>query len=265
MHHGDDLVRRALAVDHAFLALGHECFEADGAHFVRDRSLPAIHDANSITDVTAANPAEVERLLARVEHEFSGCRHRQFLLDATTSPVMEAALVLRGYEHSATLLLLLQGDLRGVPAPRDVRPLAEAADWEAYGRLKQRDWDERAARLGLRDLEWLGPEMVRQHRGKVPPVQYWLVHLDGRPRGFLASWLGHDGVGQVEDLYVEPEVRHRGLATALIHRGVADCRARGAAAVVIAADATDTPKAMYAAMGFEPIAIVHKYLLRLDR
>jgi len=265
MRDGGDLVRRALAVDHAFLALGHECFEADGARFVRDRNLPAIHDANSITDVTAATPAEVDRLLARVEHEFSEVRHRQFLLDAMTSPVFEAALVLRGYEYSATVLLVLQGDLRGVPAPHDVRPLIEETDWEAYGRLKQRDWDERATRLGLSDLEWLGPQMVRQHRGKVPPVQYWLVRLDGRPRGFLASWPGHDGVGQVEDLYVEPEVRHRGLATALIRRGVADCRARGAAAVVIAADATDTPKAMYAAMGFEPVAVVHKYLLQLDR
>jgi hypothetical protein len=60
-------------------------------------------------------------------------------------------------------------------------------------------------------------------------------------------------------------VRHCGLATALVHRGVVDCRARGAGAVVIAAEADDTPKAMYAAMGFRPLAVVHKYLLRLDR
>jgi ribosomal protein S18 acetylase RimI-like enzyme len=265
MRHAGDLTRHALAVDRGFLALGHETFEADGARFVRDLRVPAIHDANFVSDVMVKTPQEIERLLARVEQEFAGVRHRQFLLDAATSPAMEAALVLRGYEHAATLILVLEGTLRGVPEPHDVRPLADEAGWEAYRVLKQRDWDERAARRGLGGLAWVGPEMVRQHRAKSPPAQYWLAWLDGAPRGYLASWPGIDGIGQVEDLYVEPEVRHCGLATALIHRGVVDCRARGAGAVVIAAEADDTPKAMYAAMGFRPLAVVHKYLLRLDR
>jgi len=261
----DDLTRRACAVDHAFVALGHETFEADGARFVRDLRVPAIHDANSVSDVTATTPEEIERLLARVEREFAGVRHRQFMLDAATPPGVEAALVLRGYEHSATLLLLLDGPLRSAAKPHDVRPLADEAGWAAYARLKQRDWDERAVQLGLHDVAHVGAQMVRQHRAKSPPVQYWLAWLDGAPRGYLASWPGIDHVGQVEDLYVEPEMRHRGLATALIHHGVADCRARGAGPVVIAADTNDTPKAMYAAMGFRPVAVVRKYLLRLDR
>jgi GNAT superfamily N-acetyltransferase len=259
-----ELSRRALAVDRAFLALGHETFEADGARFVRDRTLPAIHDANYVSDVTAATPDAVEHLLARVEREFPYARHRQFLLDASTPPAVEAALILRGYEHSASLLLVLEGALHGSAPAHDVRPLADEVGWAAYGRLKQRDWDERAARLGIRDASWVGAEITRAHRGKAPPVQYWLAWLDGAPRGFLASWPGNEGVGQVEDLYVEPEVRHRGLATALIHRGVVDCRRCGAGPVAIVADASDTPKRMYAAMGFRPLAVVHKYLLRLD-
>jgi ribosomal protein S18 acetylase RimI-like enzyme len=264
MHRMDDRTRRALAVDRAFLALGHETFAAAGARFVRDLGVPAIHDANSVTDVTATTPEEIERLLARVEREFAGVRHRQFLLDTATPPAVEAALVLRGYEHSASLVLLLDGAPGGVPRSHDVCPVADEAGWAAYARLKQRDWDERAARRGLRDVAHVGAQMVRQHRAKSPPAQYWLAWLDGVPRGYLASWPGIDAVGQVEDLYVEPEVRHRGLATALIHRGVADCRARGADGVVIVAEADDTPKAMYAAMGFRPLAVVHKYLLRLD-
>ena len=259
-----ELTRRATAVDLAFLALGHETFEAEGARFVRDPSLPAIHDANYVSDVSAATPDAVERLLARVDREFVHCRHRQFLLHASTPPAVEAALVLRGYEHSASLILVLEGALAGTPPAHDVRPLAGESDWAAYARLKQRDWDERAERLGLRDLGWLGAEMAREHRAKAPPAQYWLAWLDGAPRGFLASWPGTECVGQVEDLYVEPEVRHRGLATALLHRGVADCRSRGADPVAIVADATDTPKRMYAAMGFRPLAVVHKYLLSLD-
>jgi len=248
-----ELTSRAVAVDGDFLALGHEVFDADGARFVRDRSLPRIHDANYVSDVTVATPDAVERLLARVDREYPH-----------TPPAVEAALILRGYEHSASLLLLLEGALQGAARAHDVRRIAGEADWAAYGRLKQRDWDERAARLGIRDASEVGADMFREHRAKVPPVQYWLAWLDGTPRGFLASWPGTEGVGQVEDLYVEPEVRHRGLATALLHRGVADCRTRGADPVAIVADATDTPKHMYAAMGFRPVAVVHKYLLRLD-
>ena len=76
-----------------------------------------------------------------------------------------------------------------------------------------------------------------------------------------SAWDGVDGAGQVEDVFVEPEYRHRGLATALIHRGVADCRERGSSAVVIVADAGDTPQTMYAAMGFRHVATKRRYVL----
>ena len=36
----DELTRRVFATDHAFMALGHETFEAEGASFVRDPGVP---------------------------------------------------------------------------------------------------------------------------------------------------------------------------------------------------------------------------------
>ena len=87
--------------------------------------------------------------------------------------------------------------------------------------------------------------------------------MDGEPRGFFSSWEGTAGVGQVEDLFVEDGWRHRGLATALLHHTVADARAAGAGPIAIIADATDTPKTMYAAMGFRPVATVRKYTRHL--
>src|SRR5262249_4320703 len=57
--------RRAGAVDGGFLDLGHEVFDADGARFVRDRSLTRIYDANYVSDVRVATPDAVERLLAQ--------------------------------------------------------------------------------------------------------------------------------------------------------------------------------------------------------
>src|SRR5262249_54928596 len=161
-----ELTRRAVAVDGDFLALGHEVFDADGARFVRDRSLPRIYDANYVSDVRVATPDAVERLLARVDREYPHTRHRALQLDISTPPAVEAALVLRGYEHSASLVLLLEGTLQGAARAHDVRPIASEADWAAYARLKQRHWDERAERLGIRDASEVGADMFREHRAK---------------------------------------------------------------------------------------------------
>jgi predicted GNAT family acetyltransferase len=68
-----------------------------------------------------------------------------------------------------------------------------------------------------------------------------------------------NGIGQVEDLFTHPDFRHRGIATALIAHCVADARARGAGPVLITADPLDTPKQMYAAMGFRPFSVTRNY------
>ena len=105
--------------------------------------------------------------------------------------------------------------------------------------------------------------MLQHRRIKSPPVRFWLAYLDGEPRAYFASWEGTEGVGQVEDLFTHPDFRHRGLATALIHHCVADARAHGAGPVVIVADPTETPKRIYAAMGFRPVAVKRSYLKKL--
>jgi predicted GNAT family acetyltransferase len=95
-------------------------------------------------------------------------------------------------------------------------------------------------------------------------VQYWLAFVHGEPVAYFNSWAGIDGVGQVEDLFTHPDYRRRGVATALIHHCVAECRRQGAGPVVIVADPTDTPKQIYSAMGFRPIAVCTHYLKKLS-
>jgi GNAT superfamily N-acetyltransferase len=257
----DDLTRRALAVDHALLALGHETFEVCGARFVRDPAYPRVYDANHVREVRTATPEAVEALLARADREFAHCPQRLVRLDADAPALVEAMLVLRGYQRSATLFAVLEGDVRGRAPVHDVRGITTEADWAAHAELKRRDWDEVAESKGLRDVADVGPALAAIARAKAPGVTWWLASLGGVPCGYLAAFVGVDGMGQVEDLYVTPETRHRGVATALLHRGIADCRARGAGSVVIVSDADDTPKHMYAAMGFRPLAVESKYLL----
>ena len=258
-----DLTRRALAVNKANLALGHEVFAADGATFVRSRDLPRIYSANYATSVTASTPAQIQRLFARAEIDFAHCNHRAFHTDFTTPPAFEARLQLDGYDVSNSLVMLLEGDLTGAPLPCDIRPLEGHAGSDAFlalFALNALDWGERAARLGVSGDVSVGVDLARVQMRKSPPVRYWLAYVDGEARGYFNAWEGIDGVGQVENLFVQAEYRHRGLATALIHHCVADARAYGAGPIVIVADASDTPKQMYAAMGFRPVAIKRTYL-----
>ena len=106
--------------------------------------------------------------------------------------------------------------------------------------------------------------MAASHRAKSPPVRVWLGYIDREARGYVTSWEGTAGVGQVETLFVHPDSRHQGLATALIHHGVRDCRAAGAGPVVIVADTADTPKLMYASMGWTAVAVTRKYRTALN-
>ena len=260
-----ELVRRALATDYGWMALSNERFAADGATFIRNPSVPLVRDANQVISVTASTPDAVDGLLARADREFAASPHRQFRLDFTAAPQFEGRLVLEGYARDETLVMLLEGELAGAAKPHEIRPVESEEDWQAYASLNEIDLREYAEKIPGGIDAPVVEQLMLARRVKSPPVRYWMAYVDGEPRAYLASWEGLDGVGQVEDLFTHPEFRHRGLAAALIHHGVEDCRAHGAGPVVIAADTMDTPKRMYAALGFRPVAISRTYRKQLSR
>ncbi len=259
-----DAARSALTVSEAFSALGNERFQADGATFARNREIPDIWDANHVAHITAATPDEIDGLLARVEREFAGFKHRQFRVEFTTPPALEARLTLEGYERTEELVMLLEGELHDQPKRHEIRPLTDDAGWLAYTALHDLDWHEYKERMpGAGGFDEKTAEaMMRSRQLKTPPVRHWLACVDGEPRAYLSSWGGVDGVGLVEDLFTHPDFRHRGLATALIHHGVSEARREGAGPIVIVADTKDTPKRMYAALGFRPVALKRDYMKR---
>ncbi len=172
--------------------------------------------------------------------------------------------MLDDYACTASLVLLLEGLLHGAAPVHPIRALDGDADWRAFAALMRLDWHERATRLGIPPDPAVADALADTYRAKDPPLRYWLALAGGVPVGFFSSWEGPEGVGQVENLFVQADHRHRGIGTALVHQAVADARAHGAGPVAIVADADDTPKRMYAAMGFRPVAVVRKYLRRLD-
>lgn len=258
-----DLVRRACATYQGYMELGNEVFQADGATFVRNRGCPLRHDSNFVGAVRVGNTqSEVAALIERTEREFAGYKHRKFSLDPLTPQPFVARLLLDGYPAETTVQLLLEGELRAAPKDIEIRLVESDDDWAAHDRLQALDWDEHRGRIEKKEPDDT-PEVLRDFtiakRAKSPMLRTWLAYEAGDARAFFSSWPGIDGLGMVEDLFTEKEYRHRGLATALIAHCVADARARGARDVLIGADATDTPKQMYAAMGFRPLFTTQSY------
>ena len=247
------------------LALGHERVPAADATLVRNRDLLDIWDANHAQHITAAIPPAIDRLLARTNEVYAGSSHRRFDCDFTTPPAFESRLNLDGFHRRDFLVMLLEGEPQGRAATADIRPCADDGAWAGFTALKVADWRELAGRLALPADDEVGENLARAGRRRAPAVRYWLAFDGGEPCGFLCSWEGVDGVGQVEDLYVRPSSRGRGIAAALLHHGIVDCRRHGAQAVVIVADADDTPKAAYARMGWAPVAIKREYVRRVTR
>jgi GNAT superfamily N-acetyltransferase len=256
-----ELIARVCETYEGYLALGNETFEADGALFVRNRAIPNRYDANHVAHVRAETPQEIETLMQRIEAEFDGYRHRALYLDALTQPQVMARLLLNGgYKVNEGLLLLLEGELQAAPKPADIRLVEDESQWQALFELNGM-W------IKTYPPETRAPtEQTNQsNRIKTPPVRWWLAYVDGVPRAFFNSWEGINGVGQVEDLFTHPEFRHQGLATSLLAHCVADARAHGAGPVIIGSDPDDTPKHMYAAMGWRPLFVTRHFVKHISK
>ncbi len=259
------LAAAVLDTDAELMAFGCERFEADGATWVRDRDFPSIYDANHVSRILVSDNAQLEGILARADVEFAHCGHRRFHVDFRTTPAVTAQLALDGYARDDTLLMVLEGKLAGAPRDHEVRPVRTDEDWEAYAGLKAADWEEHRQRLpDPKPGPDIGEAFVQIYRRKAARLQYYIAYVEGKAAAFFSACPGGNGIGQVEDLFTLPEFRHLGLATALMHRCVRDCRERGARYVAIACDPTDTPKQMYRAMGFAPVALASHYLKRLS-
>jgi GNAT superfamily N-acetyltransferase len=257
----DSLVARAYESLAGLLACGHESLGSENARLVRDLRIPLIYDANFAYEVRARSSEECDALFAACDRAFAGLSHRRFFWDPGMPEPFEARLQLEGYELSHEVILVLEGDLRE-RGPRTAMRLVETeSDWQVLEELSHRNHCEEAKK-GLHGA-W-EPEVTRQmvlaKRSKVPAVRYLLATVDGTDCAFFSSWPGQNGVGQVEDLFTRTEFRRRGIGTALIAACVDDARARGAGPVLVGARVNDTPKHLYAALGFRPLCVQRSYV-----
>ncbi len=261
-----ELLARVCETNFGFAALGNERFEAHGASFLRNRRTPRRHDANNVGLIRTEDPRDFEELIRRAHTEYAGMQHRQYVIDALTPPPFQARLLLEdGYRANEVLVHVLEGRLNASPRDVDIREVSTEDDWHAYYELDKLWWLESGTSddvFGPYDSD-LHHEMTLSLRLKSPPVRRWFACVDGVPKAFFASWPGENGVGMVEDLFCHPDHRNRGLTTALIAHAVDDARTRGAGPVIINSNPPDTPKHIYARMGFRPIYVSRTYVKKL--
>ena len=261
MSDSESLIARAYETIVGWLARGHETRTQPLAQFVRDPRTPVVYDANFVSDVRAATPDEIESVLAAADSMFRELDHRQFLWDPQMPLPFEARLNLEGYRSRDELILVLEGPLAARAPKVELRAVAGDADWRVISELCRLDHAEEVGK-GFHDA-WSGEvtdQIVCAKRAKAPDVQFYLARVDGVDCAFFSAWPGENGVGQVEDLFTRADFRGRGIGTALIGACVDDARARGAGPILIGARTEDTPKHMYAALGFRPLCIQRNYI-----
>lgn len=254
----------ACEIVEAWKLWGNRVEELAGARFVTNPAFPVVRDANLVCGVRAESQAEIDAVLAHTERIFANFGHRRFQCDPRTPPTFEARLALEGYACDETLQLLLPGALRAEPRAVALRLAETDDDWAAIERLSRLDHIEEAAKEGREPYtEETTRQLTLSKRHKCPPVRFWLVREEGFDCAFFASAPAVAGVGIVEDLFTHADFRHRGIATALIAHAVSDTRTQGAGPVMIGAAVDDTPKRMYAALGFRPLCITRGWLKML--
>jgi GNAT superfamily N-acetyltransferase len=86
----------------------------------------------------------------------------------------------------------------------------------------------------------LGPEGLTEGRT-------YVAEADGSVAGF-ATWARADGVTELEDLFVDPDLRRRGIATALVSHIVDVLRAQGVRCLEVTAN--PHAQGFYHAAGF---------------
>ena len=81
--------------------------------------------------------------------------------------------------------------------------------------------------------------------GDVSLGRVWLIEADGAPAGYLVAvwgysleWHGRDAF--VDELFVDPAYRDRGVGTAALRRAEAECRAAGVRALHLEVERANT-------------------------
>ena len=215
-----------------------------GGHAVLNADFPAAHNLNRLA---VSRPSTASELAEAAERVLGGAYLSHRLIDVADAELGERlapGLAAYGYQRSRTVLMAATGPAGKTPPDVPVVEL-DVAERSAVASAEWR-----------RDRPAWNKDMVDQLGRRIRTV------LDAARATFLAvrdpdgavlartDLYLRDGVGQIEEVVVEPPARGRGLATRLVLDAVDRARAAGAELVFLVADEDDWPQQLYRRLGF---------------
>ncbi len=243
--------------------LGHTQHDLRYCKLVQDTANPDVWSSNKAYAVTARTAQEIETLLSEVGAVSATLSYRHFVVDPFTPPAFAAYLSLNDYEEQATIIqMVLDGPLSRAAssAEPNLRPVVTPADWAVLRKLVQQDYAEGGRTQGKILSAPVIDGIVAGYRAKQQACQFFLAELDAQPCAYGSGLCAPNGMGMVEDLFTLPQLRKRGIASAVIAHCVDYCRSRGANQVLIGSHANEQPKHLYRRLGFEPVCLTRDYI-----
>ena len=208
---------------------------------------PSLNEVWSLNAILVSDPPpglDLATLEQAFDEHLAGARFASASLydDAAAAPI-EAAARERGWIVEHELFMVLTGEperREGLPEVRvgtedEARPLMEM--W-----IRQ-DFAKQGEGALLEVLEY-GAREWRARPGAT-------VLVAGDARATCVVW-GEDGVAQVENVFTAPDARGRGYARALVTHAIDVARRLDPEVIFIVADDDNTPKELYARLGFSP-------------
>ncbi len=201
--------------------------------------------------------SELAEVLRVGSEQTAGVALTQTLLEGGETGVRRAAEA-AGYRWVGDLLYMRRS-WRSVDDPGPALPAGvEAVNWRAGDDEELVEALERSYEGTLDCPELCGMrssrDVLESHRatGEFDPSLWWIVRAQGRPRGaLLLSPCPASGHTELSYLGLAPELRGRGVARAVLSRGLARLRRRELRTVMCAVDERNGPaRKLYERFGF---------------
>lgn len=236
-----------------FRLLGHVPRRVPGGIVVITPEHPETWDVNFLISDNDALPEDV---LAALDGHFPSGGPRVLHVDSLTPPAVEAAVALAGYVQEVHTLEMVARDVLGAVLPLPRIALSEVSrthDLQQLEALVQADHLE-GARTGQID-DAVAAGLMANMRRHSTIARYRLIIFEGMTVGYGLAVACPNGLGLIENLFVLPQWRKRGVMSAFLHAADRLLRDAGCNAVFLDAHVHDRPKHLYARLGFAPVAL----------
>ncbi len=242
-------------------ALGNASAEGRHCRLVTGPEHPELWSANHASAVRAGGAQEIDETLEDIEAAFTHSPYRVVDADPFTPPAFLARLALDGWqEQHAVILMALQAPLAPVAAPAvGIDAVQTDADWTELRSLHELDLAEGVRTGGAHPAE-IAEGLYQAMRRKAAAGRIFLARHAGRASAYAMAVPAPAGFGVIDDVFTAPDLRRRGVASALLAHCVDWLRQQGCSTAFLTARASDRPKALYARLGFTPEMLVRRWV-----